>query len=140
MFTSVPISSVPTLDRPVTDVMHAGCIAVPAAAPLALAARAMEQHGTHAVLAQGEDGPLGWVTSRGVLHNHPRQWNDATAGDAITEAIASVPSTATVQDAVTALLAAGSSHVLVQNPGSRVPAGVVSETDLVVLLARESAA
>ena len=62
------------------------------------------------------------MTSRGVLHNHPREWAGATAADAVTEDIATVPPTATVQDAITALLAAGSSHVLVQDAGSRVPA------------------
>ena len=59
MFTSVPVSSLPALDRPVTDIMHAGCLAIPGTAPLALAARAMEQHRVHAVLVQGGDGLLG---------------------------------------------------------------------------------
>ena len=87
MLTTVPFKNAPGLTRHVSNVMHHGFIAVPAGASLAEVVAAMRDNHVHAVLVTGSDGaPLGWVTSRGVLHNHARDWTMATrAADAITE-------------------------------------------------------
>jgi CBS domain-containing protein len=137
MLSTVPFSSAAGLDRPVVEIMRRGRITVPAERALVDVLRAMTDHGVHAILVTGADAcPLGWVTSRGVLHNHARDWTVATAADAITEQVASVPTTATIGDALRAFIASGASHVLVgAERGGGLP-GVVADSDLVSYLAR----
>lgn len=138
MLTTVPLKSVPGLDRPVTDVMHHGFIALPATATLADVASTMRDNKVHAVLVTGTDGsPLGWVTSRGILHNHARDWTiAASAADAITQPAASVAPTATLADAITVFVATGASHILVADAGATAPTGVIADSDLVAFMAR----
>lgn len=136
MLTTVPVKSVPGLDKPVTEVMHDGVIALAATATLADVASAMRDKKVHAVLITGTDAsPLGWVTSRGMLHNHARDWTvAASAADAITEPAASVAATATLADAVTAFVATGASHILVSGPAVQAPIGVLADSDLVAFM------
>lgn len=138
MLTTVPLKSVPGLDRPVTDVMHHGFIALPATATLADVASTMRDNKVHAVLVTGTDGsPVGWVTSRGILHNHARDWTvEASAADAITQPAASVAPTATLADAITVFVATGASHILVADAGGTAPTGVIADSDLVAFMAR----
>ena len=138
MLTTVPFKSVPGAEAPVTDVMHHGVVALPAKATLADAAAAMRDNKVHAVLITGSDAsPLGWVTSRGILHNHAREWTtDASAVDAITHAAASVAPTATVADALTVFVATGASHILVGAGATEPPLGVIADSDLVAFMAR----
>jgi signal-transduction protein with cAMP-binding, CBS, and nucleotidyltransferase domain len=138
MLTTVPFKSVPGLDTPVSEVMHHGFVALPATSTLVDVASTMRDNKVHAVLITGTDGsPLGWVTSRGILHNHARGWA-ATAGaaDAITEPAATVTSTATLTDALTVFVATGASHILVASATAQVPIGVVADSDLVAFMAR----
>ena len=137
MLTTVPFKSVPGLDTPISDVMHHGFIALPATATLADVAAAMRDNKVHAVLVTGTDGgPLGWVTSRGILHNHGRDWTvDVSAADAITEPAASVAPTATLADAMTVFVATGASHILVGAAAGEAPVGVLADSDLVALMA-----
>jgi signal-transduction protein with cAMP-binding, CBS, and nucleotidyltransferase domain len=138
MLTTVPFKSVAHLDTSVTEVMHHGVITLPATATLADAAAAMRDNKVHAVLITGTDGsPLGWVTSRGILHNHARDWTvAATAADAITQPAASVAPTATVADAMTVFVATGASHVLVGASAAAPPIGVIADSDLVAFMAK----
>lgn len=139
-FSTVPLNSAAGLDRPVVDVMHAGHVIVPARLPLAEAARTMAARHVHAVLVEDDHGaPLGWVTTRGMLHNLPRDWAGATAGEAISEKLASVPPTASVHQALEAFLASGASHVLVRSAEDDMVLGVVADSDLLVLLTGSSA-
>ncbi len=135
MFSTVPLSSAPGLDRPVLELMHADPIAVPAAMPLDRAVRLMTERHVHAVLVTDDNGvPLGWITARGMLHNYPRDWAGATAGDAITERVESVTPRSTARDALRAMLAVGGSHILVKSAdGATV--GVVSDYDLLTVMA-----
>lgn len=137
MFTTVPIKSASGLDTPVSDVMHHGLVTLPASATLIDAVRAMRDNHVHAVLigGAGEDR-LGWVTSRGILHNHGRDWTvAASAADAITEAPASVAATATLADTIDVFVGTGASHILVSAADGK-PVGVIAESDLVAFLAR----
>ncbi|MGH2943195.1 MAG: CBS domain-containing protein [Solirubrobacteraceae bacterium] len=138
MLTTVPFKSVPGLDKPVTEVMHHGLTALPATATLADAAAAMRDNKVHAVLITGTDGsPLGWVTSRGILHNHARDWTvAASAAEAITQPAASVAPTATLADAMTVFVATGASHILVSPAAAQAPTGVIADSDLVAFMAR----
>lgn len=137
MFTTVPLKSVAALQTPVTEVMRRGVITLPSSATLADAASAMRAHGVHAVLIEAADGErLGWVTSRGVLHNHARDWSAAaTAVEAITDKAVSVRQSATLADAINAFIATGASHILVAETGDK-PLGVIAESDLVGFMAR----
>ena len=140
-FSTVPLNSAPGLDRPVVDVMHTGHISVAARMPLADAARTMAARRVHAVLVLADDGaPVGWVTARGMLHNLPRDWADATVGDAISEKLAGVSPTSTVRDALGAFLATGASHVLVRSPDDGSVLGVIADSDLLGLLAGDGPA
>ena len=137
MLTTVPFKSVPGLDTPVSEVMHHGFIALPATATLADVAATMRDNKVHAVLITGSDGsPLGWVTSRGILHNHARDWTvAASAAQAITDPAATVAQTATLADAMTVFLATGASHILVASSAVQ-PVGVLADSDLVAFIAR----
>jgi CBS domain-containing protein len=140
MFTTVPLKSVSGLDTAVKDVMHGGFVALPATATLADAAAAMYENGVHAVLIQTADRRrLGWVTSRGILHNHAREWTAAaTAAEAITEPAASVAPTATLSRALDLFIGTGASHVLVATGEHEDPIGVIAESDLVAFMARRA--
>jgi signal-transduction protein with cAMP-binding, CBS, and nucleotidyltransferase domain len=92
----------------------------------------------HAVLITGTDGgPLGWVTSRGILHNYGRDRTVAvSAADAITQPAASVAPTATLADAMTVFVATGASHILVGAAAGQPPVGVLAASDLVAFMAQ----
>lgn len=139
MLTTVPMKAAPGLDTPVTEVMHHGLVTLPATATLAEAVRAMRDNQVHAVLVDGDGdggGPLGWVTSRGLLHNHGRDWTiAASAAEAITEFPGHVAPTATLADAIDVFVGTGASHILVAAAGGP-PVGVVAESDLVAFLSR----
>jgi CBS domain-containing protein len=137
MLTTVPFKTVPGLDTPAGQIMHHGFVSLPANATLAEVARAMRDNKVHAVLITGTDNTaLGWVTSRGILHNHARDWTIATsAADSITEPAASVPATATLGDALTVFIATGASHILVSPAAGEAPVGVIADSDLVTFMA-----
>jgi CBS domain-containing protein len=137
MLTTVPMKTAPGLDTPVSDVMHRGVVALPATATLADAVSAMHANHVHAVLiADAAGGRRGWVTSRGILHNHARNWTiSAGAVDAITEPAASVAATATIASAIDVFLGTDASHILVVDAEDAL-IGVVAESDLVAFLAR----
>ena len=138
MLTTVPFTSAGRLGTAVTEVMHHGVVSIPATAALAEAAAAMHDNHVHAVLVTGSDGsPLGWVTSRGILHNHARDWTvKASCADAITQPAASVAPTATLADAMTVFVATSASHILVSDAAGQPPVGVVADSDLVAFMAR----
>jgi CBS domain-containing protein len=137
---SVPLTAAPGLDHPVLDVMHVHPVTVPAELPLDAAARQMAAQRIHAVLVvDGRGAPLGWVTTRGMLHNTPRDWAGARVGDAITESVVAVPPTATLRDALQTFLASGASHLLVQKEAGGPVLGLVAESDMVGVLAPPAA-
>lgn len=137
MITTIPFKSAKHLDSPVTEIMHYGVVSLVEKASLADAAAAMRDNRVHAVLIVGSDGtPRGWVTSRGILHNHAREWTvDSSAADAITEPAAHVALTATVADAMNVFVATGASHILVGPSPKEPPVGVVADSDLVAFIA-----
>jgi signal-transduction protein with cAMP-binding, CBS, and nucleotidyltransferase domain len=137
MLSTVSVTESRTLDTEVREIMRAGDVSVPASASLRRVARALREHGLRAVLVVGPEGrPLGWVTVHGLMHNHAHDWELADGGSAITEQAVCVGPSATVREALSAMLARDASHVLVIREGDVVPEGVISETDLVSLVAR----
>jgi predicted transcriptional regulator len=137
MLTTIPMKSARGLDTPVTEIMHHGLVVLRPTATLTDAARAMRDNDVHGVLIEDLDGTrLGWVTSRGVLHNHARDWTiSSSAADAITEVAATVASSATIASAIDVFVGTGASHIVVTADGST-PIGLVAESDLVAFLAR----
>lgn len=137
MYSTVPLLSADTLDTPVSEVMHDGYVAIAATAPLGAAGQLMGERRVHAVLAvDSEERPLGWVTSRGMLHNTPRDWTNATVADAISEPLEFVKPTDSIRVALDAFLASGASHILVAESPTSPPCGVVAESDLLALTGR----
>lgn len=142
MFTSVPLQAAAGLDLPVREIMHADPVRIYDHAPVGAAAERMLTRRVHAILVCDEhDAPLGWLTTRGILHNAPRDWDRATAGDAITEPVLTVGPGATVADAVEKMLVGGASHILVRAPTPVLASdptpvlGVISDFDLLSVLA-----
>ena len=137
MFSTVPIQATGELDGPIAEMTHSPYVALPPQAPLDVVARTMADLGIHAVLIRDQaNGLLGWVTARGMLHNKPRDWTRSQAGDAVTEPIATIPPTATVEDAVAAFVVSGASHIVVCEPESEWPIGVIADSDLIRWIAR----
>jgi CBS domain-containing protein len=130
-----PLGAPVPLDREVREVMTPGVVSIVEDASVKQARRAMQAHGVHAVLVVGcERGrPLGWITARGLLNWVDREESLAHARDAITEAPATIEPSASVQEAVRAILQPGVSHLLVQHHPDRLPEGVISERDLIAL-------
>jgi predicted transcriptional regulator len=142
MFTTVPLQAAGGLDLPVREVMHADPVRIDGRASIGAAAERMLTRRVHAILVCDEhDTPIGWMTTGGILHNAARDWDQATARDAITESLVTVKHDATVATALEALLAAGVSHLLVRAPTPVLASdptpvlGVVSDFDLLTVLA-----
>jgi predicted transcriptional regulator len=134
-YSTVPLTA-GALDQRVADLMHEHPVTIPASMPLAAAARQMARRRVHAILVRDEvGGPLGWVTARGLLHNVPRDWAGAAAGDAISEALVTIRDTASAREALEAFAASGASHLLVVGDPGGVVRGVVAESDMLWVLA-----
>jgi CBS-domain-containing membrane protein len=130
-YSTVPLSSTTDLGPPASRVMHDGVITALASAPLADLANTMSVRRVHAVLVCDPAGvPEGWVTTRGMLHNLPRDWVGASAADAITEPVISVPPAADMHAVLQAFLASGASHILVRAADDEPVLGVIAESDL----------
>jgi CBS domain-containing protein len=119
----------------VREVMTPGVVTIVEDASVKQARRAMRAHGVHAVLVvgSGTGRPLGWITARGLL-----SWVDSDeslvhARDAVTERATTIEPSASVAEAITAILQPGISHLLVQHHPDRMPEGVIAERDLLVL-------
>lgn len=123
--------------KSVSDVMRCGVVSVSESTSLAGVARVMREHHVHGVLVIGDDGELlGWVTARGLLGHRAADWRRVDARQAISEPCVRVVPSASVPEAIDALLGAEATHLAVMRPGSRTPDGVVSDIDLVAHLSR----
>jgi CBS domain-containing protein len=116
----------------VRDVMRPGVVAVPEDASLRQVRRAMRSHAVHAVVVVGSahGHPLGWITARGLLAWLDRDEGMVDARDAITEAPASIQPSASVREAVAAMLQREVTHLLVRKSSEGMPEGTLSELDL----------
>jgi CBS domain-containing protein len=127
------------LQTPVRDFMRPGVIAVSEDASLRQAERAMVHHGVHAILVlrRSTGGPLGWVTSRGMLQWISHDLGLVPASQGVTETPTYIEPGATAHDAVQALSATGVSHLLVTRAPGETPQGVVSDLDVIALCTRD---
>jgi CBS domain-containing protein len=125
------------LETPVASIMRHGVVSIAEDASLANVARAMSDHHVHAILVEERTTgrPLGWVKAETLLSwmNMRSSW--VHAHQAITEPVTTIAPTATVRDAITALLRHGTSRLLVCSDGGRAGEGVLTHLDVVGLLA-----
>jgi CBS domain-containing protein len=125
------------LDQHVRTFMRPGVITLPEDASLRQAQRAMAAHDVRAVLIVGAraGAALGWVTSRGVLAWLHEDGALAQASTAITEPAVTIEPGATAGEAVRAFAETGATHLLVARQPDGRPQGVVTELDVVRLIA-----
>ena len=126
------------LDREVRDVMTPGVVTISADASVSRVRDALAAHRVNAIVVVERHGgrPLGWITARGLLGQSLGQSHHRTAGQAICEPPKTVSPSASVKEAADALLAAGTSHLLVAHGTDCMPEGVVSALDVISAEAR----
>ena len=124
------------LETPVSAIMRPGVVSVAEDSSLQQARRAMVEHRTHAILVVGTRTgvPLGWITSRGLLS---RLECDPVmpCSQSITEPPTYIGPSSSAAEAAVALSDPAVSHLLVSRMPGYPPEGIVSDFDLVRLVA-----
>ncbi|MEA2177125.1 MAG: hypothetical protein QOG77_422 [Solirubrobacteraceae bacterium] len=126
------------LDTPVRDIMRPGVIVLSDDASVLQAQRSLIAHGVHAVLVleRFSGRPVGWVTSRGLLHWCDRDASLTSARSAVTEPAVAIEPSASAQEALDTLDREGATRLLVSRQSDGLPEGVVADMDLLRLVAR----
>jgi len=116
----------------VSEVMRPGVVTVAEDASVLQARRALQAHGVHAVLVveRSHGRPLGFITARGLLGWVDRDETIAYARDAVSQAPVWVPPSASLRQALDAMLEPGVTHLLVRRGPAEMGEGVVSALDL----------
>lgn len=134
---SPSVSQSSPLDAPVRNFMRPGVVTVAEDTSLRQTQRAMVSHVVRAVLVterlQGR--PLGWVTARGLLPRLQEDLSLVPASMAIDEPATVIEPSASAADALQALNVPGVTHLLVARTADGPAQGVVSELDLIRLVA-----
>jgi CBS domain-containing protein len=124
------------LDRSVASVMRHGVVSIAEDASLISVARAMRDHRVHAILIEQRSTgrPLGWAKADTLLSwmNMRSSW--VHAHQAITERVSTIEPTATVRDAISALLRPGTSRLLVCSGDDCAGEGVLTHLDVIEML------
>ena len=125
------------LDIPVREIMTPGVVTIPEDASLRHVFRAMARHRVHAILVMGRSTgrPLGWVTARGLLAWVNLDTALAPAHAAITERPVAIDPSAPAREALALLCTPGTTHLLVAGAAHLTPEGVLTELDVVRLVA-----
>jgi CBS domain-containing protein len=134
------VLSIPSMT--VADAMHAGVVHLAPQAPVGDVARAMAGHRIHAIVVEGvarrdpggERLVWGVVSDRDLLAAALAGAGGTAEDLAVTE-LATVESTDALEVATRFMLEHGLSHVLVVEPGSERPVGVVSTLDVARVIA-----
>jgi CBS domain-containing protein len=126
----------------VADAMHPGVLACDPDATLTEVARMMATHHVHCLavmgLSVGRSGEsLSWsvISDRDVLSAGMRDDSGHTARTLARHAVLTVEPSTPLREAGDMMIATGDSHVLVINPDTQHPIGVVSTLDLAGVLA-----
>ncbi len=127
------------LDTPVRELMRPGVIVVGEDTPIVQVQRTLVAHHVHAVLVleNGTGRPLGWVTSSGLLRNFVHA--DAAlrpARDAVTDPAVTIVPAAPAREALDMLSEDGVSRLLVSRCVDGLPEGVLTDVDLLRVVAR----
>jgi CBS domain-containing protein len=112
--------------------MRPGVVTAAEDASVLQARRAVQAHGVHAVLVveRSHGRPLGFITGRGLLGWVDRDETLAYARDAVSQAPIWVRPSASLREAVDAILEPGVTHLLVRRAHDEMGEGVVSALDL----------
>jgi CBS domain-containing protein len=135
--TGLRTSTTPSLAATtVADAMHRGVITCAAESGLATVAASMTANVVHAVvlLAPGRDRAIA-VTDLDVLRAALGGGADPTAAEIARESMATVVSSAPLEEAVALMGRREDAHLLVSEPGAKWPVGVLSSLDVMAALA-----
>jgi CBS domain-containing protein len=120
----------------VADAMHPGLHSCSRDVPLTEVARMMATHHVHCVAVTGGGDALVWgiisdldLLQAGIAGNEP------TAGDLATQSVASVQTTMPLREAAELMLTRGTTHVVVIDPLTERPVGILSTLDIAGILA-----
>jgi predicted transcriptional regulator len=134
---SIPVSSLARIS--VGDAMHTGILMTDPDTPLALVARLMADRRVH-VVAIAEDGhmrrPLKMVTTLDVAAAIA-ETGEMTAGQAAQAEMRVIRSDESIEEAARLMVADGTEHLLVIDPGSAHPEGIISALDLAAVFGAE---
>jgi CBS domain-containing protein len=125
------------LDTPVRDIMRRGVLVIAKSASVADAQRAMLSHGVHAILVLERCSTriVGWVTSHGLLSWCDRDIPPTPVHNAVNEAPLTIHPSASVRDSLNLMKRHGAAHLLVTHRHDGLPEGVVSDVDVLRLVA-----
>ncbi len=137
--------AVPLLHRiSVAEAMHRGVLTVPLTAPLATVARMMVQYRVHCVVALGESRDEHQASGRlwGLISDldlariaASERIDDRTAGGSAATDVVTVEPSDSVHQAAILMAEHGVSHLIVVDPASDRPVGVISTLDVAAVLA-----
>jgi CBS domain-containing protein len=126
----------------VADAMHRGVMACDPDSTLTEVARMMATHHVHSLAVMGLSGAaagelLAWgvITDRDVLSAGMRNEDSRTAQTLARHCVLTVEPATPLREAGELMLATGDSHLLVINPDTQHPVGVVSTLDVAGVLA-----
>jgi CBS domain-containing protein len=127
----------------VADAMHPGILSCDPEATLTDVARMMSTHHVHCIAVEGgadgerSDTPVwGIISDLDLVRAGMRPDAPETAGELAQRAVITVEITATLRDTAELMLAKGTSHLVVVNPQTRDPVGILSTLDVAGVLAR----
>jgi len=126
-------------DVPVEQVMHAGFVGCALETPLSAVARLMARHRVHCIVGfgdatEGDTSLWGVVSDVDVVAALAADEQASTAGEIAATEIVTVAPHDTVRHAAELMRDHGVSHVLVIDPGSDRPLGILSSLDLAALM------
>jgi CBS domain-containing protein len=138
-----PPSPTPLGETPVADVMHPGIVSCQRDSTAIEIARLMSAAAVHsvAVLSPSPEqlhDPLIWgiVTDLNLLAALAEDTTTATAESLATEQVIRIRSTDTVNDAASAMVRYNAHHLVVIDPETNAPIGILSTVDIGSALAR----
>ncbi|HYB25089.1 MAG TPA: CBS domain-containing protein [Solirubrobacteraceae bacterium] len=125
----------------VGDAMHPGIVSCPPDASVTDVARLMATHHVHSVavmrVAGGEEGSTVWglISDLDLMRAGIRLGSDELASGLALEPVISVRPTMPLTQAGEAMLKHGVSHIIVVDPKTQRPTGVLSTLDIIGVLA-----
>lgn len=130
-------------DKRVADAMHTGVVTCPLTTPLRQVARMMATHRIHCVVVYEADGGLpGTDTLWGVVSDldlvdaaAAADVDERTAGEAVASPLVMIPPDETLERAAQLMREYGTAHLIVVDPETVQPVGVLSTLDIAALVA-----
>lgn len=121
----------------VADAMHPGLHSCAPDAPLTEVARMMASNHVHCIAVTGHGDALVWgiVSDLDLLRAGISSGPESTAGDLAAQPVPNVQTTTPLREAAELMLRHGSTHVIVIDPLTERPVGILSTLDIAGVLA-----